>query len=311
MPKQHPRLIFFDGRFVDYESARVHVLSTAMKYAAVVFEGVRAYWNAEAQQLYVFRLQEHLDRLQQSAKVVRMELPYALDDVHDRVIETIRRNELHQDLHIRIQLIVTDDDGLLDSESPVALAIATMPMGRFPEAPDGSSGLRVAISHWRRIADPSMPPRIKAISNYMNSRLALMQARQDGYDDTILLDALGHVTEGPGWNVFARVGGDMITPPPTSGILEGVTRNSLITLFHEFHGRTVLQRELDKTEVYLASEAFFCGSGKEIKSIHSVDGHVLGEGRVGDETRGIRNTYWDVAYGRVGDHSDWRTAVYG
>lgn len=306
---ERPAIVYFDGDFVDYHDAKIHILSTAVKYAAVVFEGIRAYWNAQAEQLYVFRLEDHLKRLEESARLSRIPFDYDLGEVQELVLEAIRRNELRQDLHIRVQLLVDEDNGVLYSTGPVALAISPVPMGRFPDMEE-SPGLRVAVSHWQRISDSSLPPRIKSISNYTNGRLALLQARNDGYDDAILLDSNGRVTEGPGWNIFAVVRGKLVTPPVTSGILEGVTRDTLLTLIPSVVGHEVDVREIDKTELYLADEAFFCGSGKEVKPIMSVDGHLLGSGNPGPHTVAVLESYINVVRGVSDGFADWRTPVF-
>lgn len=302
--------MYFDGDFVPYDAAQLHILSTAVKYAAIVFEGIRAYWNESAGELYVFRGREHLERLAQSAKIARMNFPIPFEQAYDLLSETIRRNNWREDLHIRVQLMVTDADGLIDSTAPVALAISPMPMGRFPDSAGGAA-LRATISHWQRVSDNALPPRVKAVANYMNSRLALLQARAEGYDDAILLDTNGKVTEGPGWNIFLVTRGEVITPPVYGGILEGVTRDTLIRLAADLHGVSVTQRVIDKTELYLADEAFFCGSGREVKAISHIDGLRIGEPSPGPFTQAIARSYMAVARNENENYSDWCEAVYG
>lgn len=308
--RKRPEFLYLNGDIVPYADAKVHVLTTAFKYAASVFEGIRAYWSDARDDLFVFRLTEHLDRLVESARVARIELAASPSQMRDALLELIRRNGLKEDLHIRILAFVGEDDGLLDSTGPAGLMIAAMPMGRFPDPTGDDGGLKAGISHWHRISDSSMPPRIKATSNYMNSRLALLQARHEGYDDAILVDSGGKVTEGPGWNIFVVRRGEVITPPVTQGILEGVTRDSLCRLFPEVHGVEVLQRVIDKTELYVAEEAFFCGSGKEVRPISSIDGFPLGSGSAGPRTREIRETYFSVARGERDEYRDWLLSVY-
>lgn len=308
--RQRPQFLYLNGEIVPYAEAKVHVLTTAFKYAASVFEGVRGYWSEARDDLFVFRLTEHLDRLVESALVARIELATSPSQIREALLELIRRNGLKEDLHIRVLAFVAEDDGLLDSTEPAGLVIAAMPMGRFPDPTGDLGGLKAGISHWTRISDSSMPPRIKATSNYMNSRLALLQARHEGYDDAILVDSNGKVTEGPGWNIFVVRRGEVITPPVTQGILEGVTRDSLCRLFAEVHEIEVLQRVIDKTELYLAEEAFFCGSGKEVRPISSIDGFTLGSGSAGAHTKAIRDTYFSVARGERNEYKDWLTPVY-
>lgn len=259
--------------------------------------------------LYVFRLKEHLDRLENSAKIAQIALPYSGQELLDHLLELIRRNDLRQDLHIRLSAYVGEDDGRLESTGPVGVAIATMPMGRY-DALGVRDGLNVCVSSWRRISDESMPPRVKTSANYHNSRLALLDARAAGFQDAILLDQRGKVTEGPGYNFFMVRAGRVLTPPVTYGILEGVTRDTLIRLFPRLHDLAVTEREIDRTELYSAEEAFFCGSGKEVVPIGSVDHRRVGDGQIGAWTERIRESYFDVAKGRCQEFSDWLTPVY-
>ncbi len=309
MTDDKPRLIFFNGKNVPYDDARVHVLTTAFKYAATIYEGIRAYHNEETDQLYVFRLNEHLERLADSAAIARIPLPYSAHEFTDILLRLIRENGIRRDLHIRLSAYVGEDDGRLDSIGPVGVAIAAMPMGRY-DALAPNEGLRVCVSSWRRIGDESMPPRIKTVGNYHNSRLALLDARAAGFQDAILLDQRGKVTEGPGYNIFVVRGGKVLTPPVTYGILEGVTRDTLIHLFARVHGIQVVEREIDRTELYVADEAFFCGSGKEVTPIGSIDHRPLASGRPGPWTEQIRATYFEVAKGKHQEYADWLLPVW-
>ncbi len=309
MTAQRPRFLFIDGKIVPYADAKVHVLSVVVKYAAAVFEGIRGYHNEETGQLYIFRLQEHLDRLFESAKIARIPIGYTTEQLKENLLKLIQQNELRQDLHIRISAFVTEDDGRLDSTGPGGLSMAAMPMGRY-DALAPTEGLNVAVSAWRRISDDSMPARAKSIANYQNSRLALLDAKAAGFQDAILLDARGKVTEGPGYNIFVVRNGQVLTPPVTSGILEGVTRDTLIRLFAQKHGIPVVQREIDRTELYVAEEVFFCGSGKEVMPISSIDHRTVGGGGVGPLTQKIKETYFDVAKGRHEEFASWLTRVY-
>lgn len=309
MAGKRPRLLFFNGRNVPYDDARVHVLSTAFKYAATIYEGIRAYHNEETNQLYLFRLQEHIERLEGSSSIARIPLPYTGTELTDILIRLIRENELRQDLHIRMSAYVGEDDGRIEATGSVGVAIAAMPMGRYDPLPP-TEGLKVCVSSWRRIGDESMPPRVKTVGNYHNSRLALLDARMAGFQDAILLDQRGKVTEGPGYNFFMVRGGRVLTPPVTYGILEGVTRDTLIRLFREVHGLEVVEREIDRTELYVADEAFFCGSGKEVTPIGSVDHRPIGDGKPGALTQKIRETYFDVAKGRRQEYAKWLIPVY-
>ena len=308
--RETPKYVWHDSQIVPYESAKIHALSTAFKYAAIVYEGLRGYWNQESGQLYIFRVPDHLRRLEDSAKVARMTIPASRAEIEARIVELAQANQLRQDIHVRILVYVAADDGLLDSVDPVGIVIATMPMGRYPERRQSDRGLNVCVSHWRRNSDDGSPLRVKTTGNYFNSRLALLQARDGGYDDAIIVDSAGKVTEGPGYNIFLVRGGQLATPAVTHGILEGVTRDTIIRLYGEASGVDVSERTVDKSELYLADELFYCGSGKEVSAIRSVDGIVLRQEAPGDITKSIARSYFAVARGGSAKHKDWLTGVY-
>lgn len=302
-----PRLLNMSGKIVPYADARVHVLSTAMKYAASVYEAMRAYWSDADRQLYVFRLREHLRRLERSAKIARIPLPADAARLERETLEVIRANDLREDLHVRLIVFVDTDDGGLASQEPVGYVIAPIPTTRYFE----TAGLHVAVSSWHRTADNAIPARVKAAANYQNSRLALLQAKVDGYDDAILLNSDGSVAEGPGYTLFLVRDDQPMTPSVTSNILEGVTRSTLLTLFPEALGVTVEQREIDRTELYVADEAFFSGTAAEVTPILSVDRRPVGGGAMGPLTGKIRDAYFRAVRDSSGPHPEWRIPVYG
>jgi branched-chain amino acid aminotransferase len=302
-----PRLLNMRGTIVPYEDARVHVLSTAMKYAASVYEAMRAYWSDADQQLYVFRLREHLRRLERSAKIARIPLPADAARLERETLEIIRANELREDLHVRLIAFVDTDDGGLASREPVGYVIAPIPTTRYFDTP----GLHVGVSSWHRTADNAIPARVKAAANYQNSRLALLQAKTDGYDDAIMLNCDGSVAEGPGYTLFLVRDDQPMTPSVTSNILEGVTRSTLLTLFPESLGVTVEQREIDRTELYVADEAFFAGTAAEVTPILSIDRRPVGEGVMGPLTAKVRDAYFRAVRDGSAPHPEWRIPVYG
>ena len=302
-----PRLLNMSGTIVPYEDARVHVLSTAMKYAASVYEAMRAYWSDADQQLYVFRPREHLRRLERSAKIARIPLPADAARLERETLEIIRANDLHEDLHVRLIVFVDTDDGGLASREPVGYVIAPIPTTRYFE----TAGLHVGVSSWHRTADNAIPARVKAAANYQNSRLALLQAKTDGYDDAIMLNQDGSVAEGPGYTLFLVTEDRPMTPSVTSNILEGVTRATLLTLFPESLGVTVEQREIDRTELYVADEAFFAGTAAEVTPILSIDRRPVGEGVMGPLTAKVRDAYFRSVRDGSAPHPEWRVPVYG
>ena len=303
--KRLPNYLLMNGELVAYQDARVHVLTTAFKYGACVFEGLRAYWSAEQGELYGFRLREHFQRLVESLRICRMPSPLDADGYVAVMVRLMRANDLREDLHMRVSAYVDEDDGGLASFEPVSIAMAALPMTRY----FGRDGLHVQVSSWTRISDNSMPPRVKAMPNYHNSRLALLQARADGYDDAILLSGQGKVTEGPGYALFMLRGGRFITPPVTSGILESITRDSLMVLAAEA-GLEVQEREIDRTELYVAEELFFCGSAAEVTPILSVDRIPVGSGAIGPRTQALHRAFLATVRGETPDARGWLTPVF-
>jgi branched-chain amino acid aminotransferase len=303
--KRYPTYLLMNGELVAYQDARVHVLTTALKYGACVFEGLRAYWNAEHGELYGFRLREHFQRLVESLRICRMPTPRDVDGYVADLVRLMRANELRENLHIRVSAYIDDDDGGLAAVGPVSIAMAAMPMSRYFE----KDGLDAQVSSWTRISDASMPPRIKAAANYHNSRLALLQARADNYDTAILLASDGKVTEGPGAAMFLVRAGRLITPPVTSGVLESITRDSIMKLAPGL-GLEVLEREVDRTELYVADEVFVCGSAAEVTPILSVDRIPVGSGAAGPSTRALRAAYLAAVRGETAERRGWLTPVF-
>ena len=300
-----PSLLLLNAKLIPYEDARVHVLSSAFKYGIAVYEGLRAYANSRTNELYGFRLREHFERLLRSMKVARMSTTFSAEDFQRQLIDLVRANKLHEDLHMRVQAYVDEDDGRIGSTEPVSVAMAAIPMGRY----FAKEGVHVQVSSWTRISEANLPPRIKAAANYHNSRLALLQAKADGYDDAVLLGANGKVTEGPGYNLFMVRDGILCTPPTTDGILEGITRDTLLRIASEDFGLSVAVRSIDRTELYVAEEVFFCGSAAEVTPILSVDRHAVGAGDGGPVARRLLERYVAIARGEVSDRPEWRTLI--
>ncbi len=297
-----------NGKVVPTADARLHILSPAIKYGSNVFEGIRGYWNPDQKEIFIFRLVEHLQRIQFSMKVMRFADTYAVDYVQQCILELIRANELREDTYIRLFAYVDEPDGEMTAAGPIGMAIAATPKGRRAKA---SAGVNVAVSSWVRISDNSMPPRIKCVANYNNGRLAWMQAKADGYDNVILLTQRGTVAEGPGACLYIVRDGVPTTSTVTSDILESVTRRTVMQIFREYFGLQTVERDVGRTELYAAEEAFYCGTGHEILPIVSIDRHPVGDAKVGALTQGLWDKYQALVRGQVADHAEWRTPVYG
>jgi len=305
------RYLVLDGETVPYEEAKLHIQTPAVRYGATAFEGIIGHWNAEEQQLYLFRCLDHLARLLQSARLMGMSDPgYTVDELATVVLELLQANDVRQDVHIRPSLFVSGG-GSIQARGPVSLGVGLAPAGavigsgRWAEKP-----FRLAVSSWRRVGDAAMPPRIKASANYQNARLALLQAEEDGYDGAVLLDDRGHVTEEARACVFIVRRGTAVTPPVTSDILESITRETAIQLLREVHGREVCEREVDRTELYVADEVFLTGTAMGVTPVGVVDRFDIGDTTPGPVTWALGETYSALADGRSDLYPEWRMPVY-
>ena len=305
------KYLVVDGKLVPYDDARLHILTPAVKYAATAFDGLKAFWSEAQEQLILFRCRDHLARLLQSARLMGMEgVDYSVAELEGILLELLQANEVRQTIHIRPSLFVAGE-GSLQARGPVSLGIVIVPGDAVISKEGGAEKpFRLAISSWRRIDDNTLSPRIKCAGNYQNGRMALLQAQEDGYDGVLMLDGTGHVTEEPRACLFMVRDGVPITPPVTSDILESITRETIIQLFREEHGLEVREREVDRTEVYVADELFLCGSGMEIQPVGGVDRFSIGDGRPGPVTTAIRKSYMAIVSGGTDRHPEWRTSVY-
>jgi branched-chain amino acid aminotransferase len=294
--------IWMNGKVVPGEQAVLPVNSAAVFYATNVFEGLRAYWNATDGEMYGFRLAEHFARLRESMKMMRFTVPYSDVDLYEAVREVIRANEVREDIHMHLVAYVAGAG--LDATTPTGLYINPR---RRPSAP---AGLRCCVSSWTRTNDNAIPIRLKSGSNYQNGRLATLQAKADGYDSPILLNQSGTVAEGTGATFFMVRRGVLLTPPLTADILESITRVTLLQDVIPDLGLEVQERDIARTELYVADEAFFCGSGYEITPILSIDRFPLGNGEVGAITKKLSRAYMDLVRGIDKRHPEWRTPVY-
>jgi branched-chain amino acid aminotransferase len=296
--------IWMNGRLVPQAEAVLPVNSAAVFYATNVFEGLRAYWNPRDEELYAFRLADHFTRLRESMKMMRFTVPYSDQDLFDAVRLVMSGNEVREDVHMHLVAYVLGAGN--DATSPTGLYIN--PRRRARIAPD--KGLSCCVSSWTRTNDNAIPIRLKSGSNYQNGRLAILQAKADGYDAPILLNQQGHVAEGTGATFFMVRKGRLTTPGSASDILESITRATLIEDLCPGIGLHVVERDIDRTELYVAEEAFFCGSGYEITPITSIDRFPLGTGEIGPVTKRITTAYMNLVRGVDTRFPEWRTPTY-
>lgn len=305
MPSDHGRLIvYFNGEFVPWTEARVHVFSPLAKYGAAVFEGIRGYWSEQRGKMLLFRLRKHMERLEVSQRIMRFEETVPADGLCAATVELVRRNAFRTPVHIRPTVYV-DGDGGSSARGPIGTFITAVPRGTPGRVHDGCTA---QISSWERIGDRSMPVRAKANANYNNARFAAIQAGIDGYDAAIMLNSRGKVSEGQGMCVFLVRGDVAVTPSVTSDILESITRDTVLTLLRDMDIAT-RERDVDRSEFFAASEAFFCGTGWEITPINSVDGTAIGSGRPGPITRRLQQVYFDLVKGMSREYPEWITEV--
>jgi len=306
MNKNEDRLVWLNGKIVPMKDAKINVLSPTSQFGANVFEGIRCYWNEGKQQLYAFRLDAHYRRLKNSIKMFRIEDRYSVEDMRQGLIDVVLANGYKEDISVR-QTVFVDGFGNWSSSGPVGMFIAPIPKGRaYPD----KEGIKCCISSWERISDKNLSPKVKVGANYINSRMAQMEALQNGYDSAIFMNSQGKIAEGPGSCFFMIRDGKLITPPCTASVLESITRDTVIRMAKEVLGLETVERDIDRTELYICDEAFLCGSAMEIVAILSVDGLQVGNGLRGSIMSQLLSCYLDVVSGRKLITEDWLTPIY-
>jgi len=309
MPSTPPQYAWKDGKVIPWDECVLHGRTQSAFFGANVFEGIRAYWTDKDQELYLFRNREHQERLARSMKTVRMQVPFSLDEITQGYLDLLRTNNFKEDVHfVAVAYFGMGFD--FDVMGPAEYSGVYVTAIAKPQLPALKKGVAVGTSSWRRISDDSIPPRVKSGANYQNSRLAQAEAKANGYDTAVLLNHRGTVAEGPGACLMMVRDGVLVTPPVTSGILESVTRATLLELAARELSLPVLEREIDRTELYAAEEAFFCGSGWEVMPITSVDRIPVGDGAVGSVTRRIQDVYFSAARGENPAYRHWLTPVW-
>ena len=302
-----PAVFSRNGEILPTAEASVPLPSPAVKYGIAVFDTLRGYWNAADDELYLFRLEDHLARLRRSAETMQFDpLPDA-GTLRDWVVALARALELRTDCNFRIQAFPDGSDASLTARGPLTVTITVQVRGRPAAA---QSGVACGVSSWTRISTDSMPPRIKVAANYHNGRLAQLEAQAAGHDHAILLNRAGTVAEGPLACVVLIKDGQAVTPDLGSDILESVTRATVLTLLPDRLGVACSERAVSRDELADADEAFFCSTGLEILPIVALDGRPMGQGRPGPVTRRLQQVYLDVARGDDPAHPGWRTPVH-
>ena len=303
-----PRHAFFQGRIVPYSDARVGVLTHGLNYGTGVFSGIRAYWNADEEELFVFRPEDHYRRFLDSARMLQMELPWNERELAGFLLELLRTEGYRQDAYIRSLAFYGDETvGVRLHDLKPEVSIVSLPYGRYLE---NEEGVHASISSWRRVDDNAIPARGKIVGAYVNSALAKTEAMRAGFDEAIVLNPDGHVSEGSAANFFLVRNGVVITPPITDNILEGITRRTVLELLANELGTPAVERSIDRSEIYVADEAFFAGTGVQIAAITRVDHRPIRTGRIGPVAASLRDLYFRVVRGQVPRYRRWCAAVY-
>lgn len=303
----NPKYLWWNGELREWESSTVHVTAIGWSSVGAVFEGIRAYWNDDEEELYVFRLHEHMHRLGQSMKMMRYEPTYSVETMTDAILELLRANDIREDTYIR-PLVYRggESKGFSAVGGTTEVLINTRPN---PSHLLSGNHKSACISSWTRISDNVMPPRIKNVSNYRNGQLGNMEAKLNGYDVALFLNTQGKVAEGGGSCMMIVRDGVLITPDVTQSILESITRDAIMTLAREELGLQVVERPIDRTELYIADEVFMCGTAYEITPVSSVDHYEVGNAGIGPITHQLEEKLNDSFRNISGIRPEWRTAV--
>ena len=299
---------YFRGDFVPLRDANVNVMTHAFNYGTAVFEGVRAYWNADDEQLYALELLAHYRRIKASARLLMMEIPQSAEELAEITVELLRRDGLREDAYVRpIVYKSSETIGVRLHNLDADVTIFSIPFGQYI---DTEGGIRAMVSSWRRTDDNAIPARGKITGAYVNGALAKSEAQLNGFDEAIVLTADGHVSEGSAENLFIMRNGVLITPPVTDNVLEGITRRRMLELARNDLGLETDERSIDRTELYVADEVFLCGTGAQISPVIEIDRRTIGTGRPGATTKDLSRRYFDAVRGKVPAYRDWLTPVY-
>jgi len=308
MHNVNPNLIvYFDNRFVPLGEARVSVLTHALNYGTGVFEGIRGYWDEEEEELFLVRLEEHYHRWLTNCRILRMEFPLNPAQLTELTTELVRRNRFRDNVYVRPLAYKSSARIGVHPDEKNAFALVALPFGDYL---DSRLGLHACVSSWRRVEDNAIPGRGKICGAYVNSALAGDEARRNGYDEAILLTEDGHVCEGAAANIFLVREGALVTPPVTDNILEGITRAAVMELARTNLRLEVVERRVDRSELYIADEAFFTGTAVEVAPIVRVDDRAVGSGKVGPVATALRQFYSDAVRGRLSAYRHWLTPAY-
>lgn len=298
--------VYLNGKYVPSENATINVRAHALMYGTSVFEGVRGYWNEEENCIYIFRMKEHFERLERSCRIMHMKMPHTVDEFCDITVELIKKNKPKTDTYIRPSIYKCGETiGPKLIGNPDGSIIFTTPLGEYV---DISKGLNVCISSWRRIYDSCIPSRAKVGGSYCNAALIKTDAILSGFDEAITLTVDNKVNEGSAMNLFVVRDGKLVTTTKTDDILEGITRDTIIKMASDLNIECE-ERRMDRTELYICEEAFFCGTGAQVAPITKIDHRPVGEGKPGPIAKKLQDLYFDIVRGKVEKYKHWCVPV--
>jgi branched-chain amino acid aminotransferase len=303
-----PKYAYFRGKIVPYSDAKISVMSHALNYGTAVFGGIRGYWNEAEEELFIFRPQEHFQRLWNAARMMLMDLKLNSKELLQLVVELIQKEGYRQDVYIRPLMYFADEIiGVKLHDLQTELTIFSVPFDKYVS---NDTGAHVTFSSWRRVDDNMIPARAKVAGAYVNTAFIKTDAVRAGFDEALVLGQDGHITEGSAENIFMVRNGSLITPPITDNILEGITRASVIELAEKELGIPVVQRSIDRTEVYICDELFMTGTAAQVTAVTKVDHRPVGDGKMGPVTVKLRKLYDDAVRGKLPKYRHWNHPVY-
>lgn len=295
-------IVYFENKFVPEEEAKISIKTNSFHYGTAVFEGIRAYYNKEEDTMYGLFFKEHYQRLFQNMRILNMEIEESIDQLVEITAELVRKNNHKEDIYIRPIVYFSDlaiGPKLIGYKAKIA--IYTLPLGDYI---DTNRGIKAKVSSWTRLSDNMIPPRLKVTGAYVNSAIAKTEALLNCADEAIVLNQHGYVSEGSAENIFIVRNGKLITPPVNDDILEGITRTAIIQIAKD-NNIPVIERSISRTELYVADEVFFCGTGAQISPVIEIDHKKVGSGEVGPITRKIRDIYFDAVRGKIERYKNW------
>jgi branched-chain amino acid aminotransferase len=303
-----PPYTYFRKQFMPLAEAKVGILTHALHYGTACFDGIRGNWNEERKQLFLFRVKDHYERMHKGCRILKIDPHYSVDEMTELTVKLVEKSGYHEDVYIRPLAYKSSEAlgvKLHDLEDDFLIIVATLPAYL-----DADKGVRCCTSSWRRVDDTMIPARGKITGIYVNSALAKTEANELGFDEAILLNHDGHVSEGSGENIFLVLKGKLVTPPSSDNILMGITRDTVIQLARNELGKEVVERSVDRSELYVADEAFFSGTAAHVSPILEVDRRRVGNGGIGKVTKELQRLYFEVIKGKNPKYIHWCTPAY-